>query len=51
MNPSEWNPRYLRYVEAEGIPGDPAGTLARDKARWPCGCMLGFILWSGRNPA
>lgn len=51
MDPSKWNPRYRAYVEDEGIPGDPVGTLVRDRARWPCGCMLGFILWSGRHPA
>ena len=48
---SHWQPRYLAYVAAEGIPGDPTATLARDRQRWPCGCMLGFIVWSGRKPA
>jgi len=43
--------RYLAYCRDEGIPNDPEATVARDKARWPCGCMLGFILWSSRHPA
>lgn len=41
-----WNPRYVAYCHAHGTP-DPDAMLARDRERWPGGCMTGFLLWNG----
>ncbi len=39
-----WNPRYLAYCYAHGVP-DPDAMLELDRERWPGGVMCGFILW------
>jgi hypothetical protein len=39
------NPRYVAYCRAHGHPDDPDGMLAEDRARYPGGAMVGFILW------
>jgi len=40
------NPRYLAYAKAHGTL-DPEAVLARDRERYPGGCMTGFIVWLG----
>lgn len=39
-----WNPRYLAYCAATGA-STPDEALARDRERWPGGCMTGYITW------
>lgn len=39
-----WNPRFANYARVHGR--DPEAQLAHDKARWPGGCMVGFIIWN-----
>lgn len=43
-----WNPRYLAYCAATGGLS-PDDTLARDRQRYPGGCMAGFIIWSSQQ--
>ena len=40
---SDWNPRYVAYAATEGL--DPEAMLARDRERYPGGCMGGFTIW------
>lgn len=39
-----WNPRYLAYCRATGEP-DPDRAAERDRARYPGGHMVGYIVW------
>lgn len=46
-----WNgitARYAAYCSAHGA-ATPDEQLARDRARWPGGCMAGFIVWCGER--
>src|SRR6185369_1556247 len=38
-----WNPRYLKYCEANG--NTPEEQLAADKVQYPGGCMCGYMRW------
>lgn len=38
------NPRFINYARAHGRA--PEDQLAFDKAQFPGGCMVGFILWN-----
>lgn len=39
----KWNPYFLAYARAAGR--EPDAQLEHDKARYPGGCMAGFIVW------
>lgn len=41
------NPRFVAYAASKGL--TPEDALARDKKRYPGGCMCGFILWISRK--
>ncbi len=45
MERNDTNPRYLAYCAAHGET-DPEAMLARDRERYPGGCMVGFIQWN-----
>jgi len=40
---SKWNPRYVAYAHAHGR--TPEQMQLVDEARYPGGCMTGFMLW------
>jgi len=39
----DWNPRFVAYARAHGR--QPQAQLDHDRAAWPGGCMIGFLLW------
>lgn len=41
-----WNPRYVAYAVAHGR--EPEDMLEHDRAAWPGGQMVGFMLWMSR---
>jgi hypothetical protein len=43
FNPSDYNPRYLRYAANHGR--GPIEMSAHDDEAWPGGRMVGFMLW------
>lgn len=43
MNPNDWNPRFVAYAKSNGL--TPEQQLAKDRSRYPGGCMAGFITW------
>ena len=40
---SDYNPRYLKYCQAHDLL--PSQMLEHDMARYPGGCMTGYISW------
>jgi hypothetical protein len=42
---SDANPRYVSYARVMHGTGDLDAVLAADRARYPGGCMCGFILF------
>lgn len=40
---SNWNPRYTAYACSHGL--SETAMLEADRAKYPGGCMAGYIIW------
>lgn len=40
-----WNPYFVSYARANGR--TPEEMIEHDRAAWPGGCMVGFMVWIG----